>query len=543
MATARKRRIHFSAVFGTIPMIAVAVGVYVIGIAFTVYWSFTSSGLFPNNHFVGLRQYRRLWQDDRWLIAVQNIWVFGILLIAFALVFGYLLAVFMDQQIRQEDLLRSIYLYPFAMSLIVTGLIWQWMLDPNFGIQHTIQGLGWTSFHFSPLVDGKTAIYGLVVAGIWQGSGVTMAILLSGLRGIDAEIWKAARIDGIPDLARLPFHRAADDEGRHRHRLRPSLGQRRSGLRPRHRDDGRRPRHRHQHAGGLRDPDDHLEPERRARHGRRHDHALAGGCRARADRAGTFHRRPQEGGGHPPGACDGMTMTNANTATTPDPGPAPQAAKGPRGPKPHHLSAGRMGVYGFLVISAVFFLLPLYVMVVTSLKTMPEIRQGHLFGLPQAWTIQPWIDAWLHACTGRDCNGLSPGFWNSIKITVPSVSVSIVIASINGYALSFWRYKGSNLLFGLLVFGAFVPYQVVIYPLIIALRDIHLFATLPGIIIIHTIFGMPILTILFRNYYAAMPGRAVQGRADRRRRGSGRSSCASCCRCRCRSPSSPSSCR
>ena len=176
-----------------------------------------------------------------------------------------------------------------------------------------------------------------------------------------------------------------------------------------------------------------------------------------------------------------------------------------QGPKPQHVSPARIGVYGFLVISALFFLFPLYVMVVTSLKTMPEIRLGHLFNLPQVWTVQPWIDAWLHACTGLDCNGLSPGFWNSVKITVPSVIVSIVIASINGYALSFWRYKFSNMFFLLLVFGAFVPYQVVIYPLIIALRHLHLFATLPGIIVIHTIFGMPIMTILFRNYYASVP--------------------------------------
>ncbi|HEY8596605.1 MAG TPA: sugar ABC transporter permease [Devosiaceae bacterium] len=198
MAERHKRRMKFNAVIGTLPMIAVAVGVYVIGIAYTVYWSFTSSKLFPNNDFVGLRQYERLWNDDRWLIAVQNIWIFGVLLIAFSLVFGYLLAIFMDQRIRQEDLFRSIFLYPFAMSLIVTGLIWQWMLDPNFGIEHTIQSLGFTGFHFSPLVDPKTAIYGLVVAGIWQGSGVTMAILLAGLRGVDAEIWKAAKVDGIP---------------------------------------------------------------------------------------------------------------------------------------------------------------------------------------------------------------------------------------------------------------------------------------------------------------------------------------------------------
>jgi glucose/mannose transport system permease protein len=175
------------------------------------------------------------------------------------------------------------------------------------------------------------------------------------------------------------------------------------------------------------------------------------------------------------------------------------------GPRPQRFSPGRFGMYAFLVISAAFFLVPLYVMVVTSLKEMPEIRQGHIFNLPAVLTFQPWIDAWLHACTGRDCNGLSPGFLNSVKITVPSVVISIVIAAINGYALSFWRYKGAGVVFGLLVFGAFVPYQVVIYPLIIALRDLGLFSTLPGIIIVHTIFGMPILTLLYRNFYGGLP--------------------------------------
>jgi glucose/mannose transport system permease protein len=196
--TARRRAFPLQAVLGTTPMIAVSVGVYIIGIAFTFYWSFTSSKLFPNTHFVGLDQYRRLWSSDRWLIAVNNIWFFGLLSIGCNMVFGYLLAVFMDQRIRQEDFLRSVFLYPFAMSLIVTGLVWQWILDPNLGIEQTFHSLGWTSFHFSPLVDPSAAIYGLVVAGIWQGSGVTMAILLSGLRGVDAEIWKAAKVDGIP---------------------------------------------------------------------------------------------------------------------------------------------------------------------------------------------------------------------------------------------------------------------------------------------------------------------------------------------------------
>lgn len=202
-------------------------------------------------------------------------------------------------------------------------------------------------------------------------------------------------------------------------------------------------------------------------------------------------------------------MTVARVAIDPAPAsgiePAVELAAGPRGPKPRRVSPGRFGLYAFLIVSAIFFLVPLYIMIVTSLKGMPEIRLGHLFSLPAEPTIQPWIDAAFKACTGRDCYGLSPGFLNSVKITVPSVIISIICASLNGYALTFWPYKGANFLFGVLVFGAFVPYQVVIYPLIIGLSSVGLFATLPGIIIIHTIFGMPILTLLFRNFYAALP--------------------------------------
>jgi glucose/mannose transport system permease protein len=193
-----RRRFHLPAVIGTIPMILVAVGVFVIGIGMSVLWSFTASKLFPNYNFVGLMQYRRLWGDTRWQVSVHNIWIFGLMSIACNMVFGYLLAVFMDQRIKQEDLFRSIFLYPFAMSLIVTGLVWQWALDPNFGLQASVRSWGWTNFTFAPLVNANTAIFGLVVAGIWQGSGVSMAILLAGLRGIDGEIWKAAKVDGIP---------------------------------------------------------------------------------------------------------------------------------------------------------------------------------------------------------------------------------------------------------------------------------------------------------------------------------------------------------
>ncbi|HVZ13155.1 MAG TPA: carbohydrate ABC transporter permease [Bauldia sp.] len=182
-----------------------------------------------------------------------------------------------------------------------------------------------------------------------------------------------------------------------------------------------------------------------------------------------------------------------------------RASDEPWGPLPRRLSIGRIGLYAFLVISAAFFLIPLYVMVITSLKTMPEVLASNVLAPPQAPTVQPWIDAWLHACTGGDCSGLHPGFFNSVKITVPAVIVSIGISSLTGYALSFWNYKGANVFFLLLVFGAFVPYQVVLYPLILALRTAHLFSTLAGIIIIHTVFGMPVLVLLFRNFYVGLP--------------------------------------
>jgi glucose/mannose transport system permease protein len=198
-------------------------------------------------------------------------------------------------------------------------------------------------------------------------------------------------------------------------------------------------------------------------------------------------------------------MTNI-TATADLDIPAGSIAEvGPHGPRPKQLSIARVGVYAFLIVSAVFFLAPLWVMIVTSLKTLPEIREGNLFNWPRDFTFEPWIKAWTTACTGRNCDGISPGFWNSVKITVPSVIISIAAAAMNGYALSFWRFKGAGFFFGLLIFGAFVPYQTVIYALIIFTREVGIFATLPGIVLIHTIFGMPILTLLYRNYFASLP--------------------------------------
>ena len=157
------------------------------------------------------------------------------------------------------------------------------------------------------------------------------------------------------------------------------------------------------------------------------------------------------------------------------------------------------------MITALFFLTPLYVMVVTSLKSMDEIRLGAILALPRAPTLQPWITAWSSACTGLRCNGISVGFVNSVKILIPSVIVSIAVGSLTGYTLSFWRVRGAGLLFGTLMVVAFVPYQIFIYPLVRVFAFVGLNNSIPGIVVVHTIFGLPTMTLLFRNYFASLP--------------------------------------
>lgn len=197
---ARRRRQlgKLPSIIGTLPMIVVAVGVFVIGLSFTVVLSFTSSKLFPTFNFVGWYQYERLWATARWVESVKHIWFYGAGQIGLSLVLGFLLAVFMDQRIRGEDTFRTIFLYPFALSAIITGLVWQLMLDPIWGLQAAVRSWGWTDFKFAPLASGETALIGMIVASTWNGVGVTMAILLAGLRGVDSEIWNATRVDGIP---------------------------------------------------------------------------------------------------------------------------------------------------------------------------------------------------------------------------------------------------------------------------------------------------------------------------------------------------------
>ena len=176
-----------------------------------------------------------------------------------------------------------------------------------------------------------------------------------------------------------------------------------------------------------------------------------------------------------------------------------------QGRRPRRLTAGRIGVYAFLVVSALFFLLPLWIMVVTSLKPMEEIRLGNIVALPVNFTFEAWSKAWSSACTGLECNGISVGFWNSVRILIPSVIASIALGAVNGYALSFWRVKGANVLFGILLLGAFIPYQVFLYPMVRIFSLTGVYNSLLCIVIVHVIFGLPTMTLLFRNYYAGLP--------------------------------------
>jgi len=199
-------------------------------------------------------------------------------------------------------------------------------------------------------------------------------------------------------------------------------------------------------------------------------------------------------------------MADVRTAAAGQFEPAIASRVEPSGPRPRRTFSRRnIFLYGTLILVALYYIFPLWVMIVTSLKGMPEIRTGNIFAPPLEITFEPWVKAWSTACTGLNCDGLSRGFWNSVRITVPSVIISILIASVNGYALANWRFKGSEAFFTILIVGAFIPYQVMLYPIVIILREMGVYGTLTGLVIVHTIFGMPINTLLFRNYFASVP--------------------------------------
>ncbi|SES86269.1 carbohydrate ABC transporter permease [Thorsellia anophelis] len=167
-------------------------------IFFTAFLSFTASKSIPNFTFVGFANYERLMKLDLWWLSVSNLAIFGSLFILCALVLGLLLAILIDQKIRAESLFRSLFLYPLALSLIVTGTAWKWLLDPGVGIENTIRTLGFESFNFAWIKSNDLAIYCVVIAAVWQTTGFVMAMFLAGLRGVDSEQINAAKIDGAP---------------------------------------------------------------------------------------------------------------------------------------------------------------------------------------------------------------------------------------------------------------------------------------------------------------------------------------------------------
>lgn len=194
----RRVKTRLPAAIALLPTALIVLVVYIGCMLWTVRLSFTSSTLLPKLDWVGFAQYSRLFANDRFLTSASNIVIFGTLFISGCLIIGFLLAVFIDQNIRGEGLFRTVFLYPYSMSFVVTGVAWQWFLNPGLGLQKLVRDMGFESFTFDWLVNQRMAIYTIVIAGLWHGAGLTMAILLAGLRGVDKDLWKAAKVDGIP---------------------------------------------------------------------------------------------------------------------------------------------------------------------------------------------------------------------------------------------------------------------------------------------------------------------------------------------------------
>ena len=190
---------NMTAKIAALPMIGTALVVFVGCTLWTIYHSFTRSRLLPApEKWVGLKNYDRLWGENRWLISIENLAIYGACSLVLSLVIGFVLAALLDRKIRFENTIRTIILYPFALSFVVTGLVWQWLLNPTLGLQNVVREWGWTTFTFDPLNNAEIVIFGILIAGVWQGSGFVMVLMLAGMRGIDEDVWKASRIEGIP---------------------------------------------------------------------------------------------------------------------------------------------------------------------------------------------------------------------------------------------------------------------------------------------------------------------------------------------------------
>jgi glucose/mannose transport system permease protein len=175
-----------------------------------------------------------------------------------------------------------------------------------------------------------------------------------------------------------------------------------------------------------------------------------------------------------------------------------------------NINFGRVLIYSILIFFALIYLAPLYVMFSTSLKDIEEIRSGNLLALPTDPTLYAWTKAWSSACTGSECKGLAPFFWNSVRIVFPAVIISTIIGAFNGYVLSKWKFKGSELLFGALLFGCFIPFQVILLPMAILLSKLGLSNTVSGLVLVHVIYGVAFTTLFFRNYYVGISTELVR---------------------------------
>ncbi|OIS94564.1 sugar ABC transporter permease [Brucella cytisi] len=189
---------NLNAKVAALPMIATVLVVFIGCTLWTVVYSFTSSKSLPMLNFVGFDQYTRLFSATRWHVSVRNLAIYGVLCMGFSLVAGFVLAALMDQKIRFENTFRTIFLYPYALSFIVTGLVWQWIFNPQLGLEKVIRDIGFDNFQMVILSSRTYVIYAIVIAGLWQMTGLVMVLMLAGLRNVDDEIWKAARVDGIP---------------------------------------------------------------------------------------------------------------------------------------------------------------------------------------------------------------------------------------------------------------------------------------------------------------------------------------------------------
>lgn len=194
---ARPKRLNLALHAALLPLAITALLAYVGSVIWSIRISLSSSKLFPRDDWVGLMQFERLFETDRWTVSIQHLGVLAVVYVLGVLVLGTLMAIFIDQQVKAESWFRTIFLYPYAMSFVVTGLIWQWLFNPNLGLQHAFRLLGWESFTLDWTVRQDMVLYAIGLAMVWQGSGTTMAILLAALRGVDEEQWKAARLDGV----------------------------------------------------------------------------------------------------------------------------------------------------------------------------------------------------------------------------------------------------------------------------------------------------------------------------------------------------------